>query len=446
MKTEEFGIIADGQTIETQKIQQAIDNCAENGEVLVFTSGVYKTGTLFLRDNSRIILEKGAEISGIPNLEHFSNYGGTFVDAVGIIRGKALLVANNVKNIELSGNGKICGNGGLYEKKFKEKPFLVRFVNCEGIRVSGVTMTESISWCFHIDKCKDVHVDSIKIYNRCSGNNDGIDIDSSENVLIENCDVSSEDDAICLKSTSRRICKNICIKNCRVSSDCAGFKIGTESVGDFENVTCEDCEFYDVYACGIKITPADGAVVRNVKIKNVKMTNCTGPIFVSASLRNRAYAGESRSTPSGIINLEIENLKADVIKGKPKGSYMVEIDGGKPTDSEEYLNTLYDYNGWCEGLGGIIISGSTKSYAENIIFKNLDINLPGGFKDDNHKFKVREMGFLYPEYHRLDPVPAKGIYVRHAQNVTFENIRLTYKEEDIRQEIFTEDAKNVRIL
>lgn len=446
MKIKEFGIIADGQTIETQKIQNAIDECSKRGEVLIFDQGIYKTGTLFLQDNSKIILEKGAVISGIPSPEFFADYGGTFVDAVNIVRGKALLVASGVKNIEISGEGKICGNGGLYDKKLRERPFLVRFVNCENIRISDVTMMNSISWCFHIDKCKDVRVNSIKVYNRCSGNNDGIDIDSSEDVLIENCDVSTEDDAVCLKSTSQKSCKNIHIKNCRISSDCAGFKIGTESVGDFENVVCEDCEFYDVYACGIKITLADGAVARDIKIKNVKMRNCTGPIFVSTSLRNREYAGAKRQTPSKIINLQIENLKADVIKGNSKGTYNIGIDGGKPNDPEEYLKTLYDYGGWCEGLGGIIISGSTKEYVENIILKNMDITLPGGFMDREHKFKVREMGSLYPEYHRFDPVPAKGIYIRHAKNVSIENVNFTYKQEDIRQEIYTEDAQKIKLV
>ncbi len=439
----EFGLIGDGIAVETEKLQAAIDECANNGKTLVISAGVYKTGTIFLRDNSKLVLEEDAVISGIPELSAYAVYGATFVDAVNTVRGKAILVANGVKNIKISGEGKITGNGHQFDKTLKEKPFLVRFINSENIEISGISMEESVSWCFHIDKSKDVHVDGINIYNCGNENNDAIDIDSSENVLIENCDITSSDDAVCLKSTSNKICKNVHIKNCRIKTECAGFKFGTESVGDFENIVCEDCYFYDVFACGIKITVTDGAVARNIKLKNIKMDNCTGPIFICAGLRNREYAGEKKETPSNIINLEIDGLVADIIKAPSRGYYNIGIDGGKEGDPEEFLKSLYDYGDWCEALGGIIISGSVKATIQNIVLKNMDISLPGGFADDKWKFNVREMGGLYPEFHRFDPVPAKGIYIRHADGVTFENVKLSYKADDIREEIYTEDVKNV---
>lgn len=439
----EFGAVGSGQITETEILQKAIDECAASGEVLKFSAGTYKTGTIFLRDNSKVVLEKDAVISGIPELSAYAVYGGTFVDAVNRIRGKAILVASSVKDVEISGEGKITGNGHQFDKETNDRPFLVRFVNSENIKVSGITMEESVSWCFHIDKCKNIYVDGIKVYNRGNENNDGIDIDSSENVTLINCDVSSGDDAICLKSTSRKVCKDIYVKNCKISTECGGFKIGTESVGDYENIVCEDCYFYDVLACGIKITVTDGAVAKNVKIKNVKMDNCTGPIFISAGLRQREYAGEKKDTPSNVINLEIDGLTADVIKAPSRGYYNIGIDGGKPSDPEEFLKSLYDYGDWCEALGGIIISGSEKATIENITLRNMDINLPGGFTDTEWKFNVREMGRLYPEFHRFDPVPAKGIYIRHANGVTFENVKLSYKADDIREEIYTEDAIEV---
>lgn len=439
----DFGATGDGKTDDTVSLQKAIDECAANGTRLKISRGIYKTGTIFLRDNSNIVLKRGAVISGIPELSAYANYGGTFVDAVNRIRGKAILVACDVKNIEITGRGKITGNGHQFDKETNDRPFLVRFVNSEDIKVKGIRMEESVSWCFHIDKCKNVYVDGIKVYNRGNENNDGIDIDSSENVTLINCDVSSGDDAICLKSTSRRVCRDIYVKNCKISTECGGFKIGTESVGDYENIVCENCYFYDVLACGIKITVTDGAVAKNVKIKDVKMDNCTGPIFISAGLRQREYAGEKKDTPSNVINLEIDGLVADVIKAPSRGYYNIGIDGGKEGDPEEFLKSLYDYGDWCEALGGIIISGSEKAKIENISLKNMEIDLPGGFTDENWEFNVREMGTLYPEFHRFDPVPAKGIYIRHASGVTFENVELTYKAHDIRDEIYTEDAENV---
>lgn len=437
----EFGAVGNGISVETEVIQTAIDECAKTGEILKFSKGIYKTETLFLRTDSNIVIEKDAVISGIPEITAYKDNGATFVDAVNTIRGKALVTAVNAKNISLSGNGKITGNGPEFDKTLKEKPFLVRFAGCENVKISDVSLENSVSWCLHIDKCRDVGLFGIKIRNRGCENNDGIDIDSSNNVKIIKCDVSSGDDGICLKSTSKRPCTDIYVKDCRVSSDCGGFKIGTESVGDFENIVCEDCYFYNVLAGGIKITPTDGAVVKNVKIKNAVMDNCTGPVFIACGVRNREYAGEYKDTFSKIINLEIDGLKADVIPAPARGYYNIGIDGGKESDSAEFLKTLYDYKGWCEALGGIILSGTQNDCMENIVLKNLNISLPGGFTDENWDFNVREMGTLYPEFHRFDPVPAKGIFARHINGMTLENIAISYKSPDIREEMVFEDVK-----
>lgn len=438
----EFGAFGNGIAVDTQAIQSALDFCAETNEVLCVSKGVYKTETIFLRDNSRVFFEEGGVLSGIPELSAYKDNGATFVDAVNTIRGKALVVAHNVKNISIWGKGTITGNGSDFNKTLKEKPFLVRIVDSENIKIADVNLESSVSWCLHIDKCENVEIDGVKVYNRGCENNDGIDIDSCSNVRLVNCDVSSGDDAVCLKSTSKKACTDVYIKNCRISSDCAGFKIGTESVGDFRNIICEDCYFYDVLACGIKITPTDGAMVENVKIKNAVMDNCTGPIFIATGERNRAYVDEGRKDKSQIINFEIDGFKADTIKAPSRGYYNIGIDGGKEGDSEEFLKSLYDYKDWCESIGGIIISGTKSTRLQNITLKNLDIRLPGGFTDKSHLFRVREMGTLYPEFHRFDPVPAKGIFIRHADGVTIENVCLSYKEKDIRSQIVTEDTNN----
>ncbi len=440
-----FGAVGDGICVETEVLQNAIDTCAKENEVLHISSGTYKTETLFLRDNSNIVLEEGACISGIPELSAYKDNGATFVDAVNTIRGKALVIAHKAKNISLTGKGTITGNGPQFDKTLKEKPFLVRFVDCENVTVKDVRMEHSVSWCFHIDKCKNVFVSGITVYNRGCENNDGIDIDSCEHVHLVGCDVSSADDGICLKSTSKRPCTDILVEDCRVSSDCGGFKLGTESVGDFKDIVCRNCYFYDVLAGGIKITVTDGAFVENVTIENAVMDNCTGPIFIINGTRNRDYAGEHKDVYSKIVNLTIDGLKADVIKAPSRGYYNIGIDGGKEGDPEEFLKTLYDYKDWCEALGGIIISGTKDDKIENVVLKNLDVTLPGGFTDDKWEFNVREMGTLYPEFHRFDPVPAKGVYIRHADGVHLENIKLSYKEDDIREEIVTEDAVNVTV-
>ena len=395
----DFGATGDGKTDDTESIQKAIDECAAAGTALKFSSGTYRTGTIFLRDNSKIIIKRGAVISGIPELLAYGDCG------------KAILVASDVKNIEVSGHGKITGNEQDSNKETNDRPSLVHFVNSEDIKVSGIRIEESVSSCFHIDKCKKIYVRGIKVYNPGNENNDGIVIDSSENIKLINCKVSSGGDAVCLKSTSDFVCRDVYVKNCKISAEQCGFKTGAESVGDYENIVCENCYFYDILACGIKVTVCDGAIAKDVKIRNIKMDNCAGPIFISS-------AGEE-DTPSSIINLEIDGLVADVIKA-PSGD--------------------------CGELGGIIISGTEKAKVQNISLRNMEIDLPGGFTDENCKFDVWEMDSHNAEFHSFGPVPAKGIYIRHTSGVIIEDVELTYKEPDIRDEIYTEDVENIEFI
>ncbi len=418
-----FGAVGDGVSVDTAAIQRAIDTCASEGKTLVICAGTYYTGTLLLKSGLHMILEEGAEILGSTCMEDYFAYS-PFVDAVGVTRGKALIIAYDVENVTVEGSGTINGNGKhvVYEM---DRPFLFKLEKSRNITVRGVHLTGSVCWCLHIDRCKDVNVEQVSIYNRGLENNDGIDIDASENVWIDGCDINCGDDAICLKTTSVNPCRNIHAKNCRISTNWGAFKIGTESAGDFSDIIIEDSYFYDVMGGGIKIVPVDGGFVRNVVVRNIKMVNCTGPIFIANGRRNRVYFGEQNPNISGMENILIENIQADVVKAPLHGFYFGED--------------------WGEALGGILISGIPQRKVEGITLRNLQLDLPGGFTEERTEYHVREMADMYPEFHRFDPVPAKGVYIRHAKNIKLENVQLTYKKEDTRAELYVEDADGVEV-
>lgn len=418
-----FGAAGNGVDLDTAAIQKAIDTCAAEGKILVFSPGTYYTGTLLLKSGLHMILEAGAQILGSTNMADYFAYS-PFVDAVGVTRGKALIMAYDADNVTVEGSGTINGNGKnvVYEN---DRPFLFKLEKSRNVTVRGIRLEGSVCWCLHIDRCKNVLADHVTIYNRGLENNDGIDIDASENVLIDGCDINCGDDAICLKSTSVQPCRNIHAKNCRVSTNWGGFKIGTESAGDFSDIIMEDSYFYDVMGGGIKIVPVDGGNVRNVIVRNITMDNCTGPIFIATGSRNREYLGQTNENHSEIHNVLIENIKADVIKAPLHGFYFGED--------------------WGEALGGILMSGTPEKKIEGITLRNLQLDLPGGFTEEKTEYHVREMNDMYPEFHRFDPVPAKGVYIRHAENIKLENVQLTYKKDDTRAEMYVEDATGVEV-
>ena len=418
-----FGAVGDGKTVDTAAIQKAIDTCAEQKDTLVITPGTYYTGTLFLKNDLHMVLQEGAKLLGVTDVNDY--YASSpFVDAVGVTRGRAMIVAYDVENLCIEGSGTIDGNGKnvVYEN---DRPFLFNVEECRNVTLRGIRLEGSVSWCLHIDRSRDVLVEKVTIYNRGLENNDGIDVDASENVVIDGCDINCGDDAICLKATSVNPCRNIHAKNCRVSTNWGAIKIGTESAGDFSNIIIEDCYFYDVMGGGIKIVPVDGGFVRDVIVRNIKMVNCTGPIFIANGRRNRIYLGKQNPNISGTDNILIENIQADVIKAPLHGFYFGED--------------------WGEALGGVLISGIPERKIGGITLRNLQLDLPGGFTEEKSEYKVREMADMYPEFHRFDPVPAKGVYIRHAENIKLENVQLTYKKDDVRAEMYMEDADAVEV-
>ena len=412
-----FGVLPNSSEIQTKKIQIAIDECAKSGDTLVFLEGVYNSGTLCFRSNAKIKLEKGAVISGAHDLSHYPDNEASFVDAVGRKRGKCLAIAYKTENLEIFGEGEICGNGQAF---LDERPFLFRFIEAKNCKLSGIKLSASPSWCLHINQSSNIEIDGISIDNRVNANNDGIDIDSSKNISIKNSHIVSDDDGICLKSTSDIPCKGITVRNCKISSGWGAIKIGTESMGDFSDISIEDCYVYDTLGGGIKIVPTDGGSVDGVSIKNIKMDNTAGPIFIISGTRMREYMGKCKKTKSFIKNVLIENITADTVSAPERGEW----DGGV----------------WGNAHGEIIISGTKENPIENLTLKNIKADLPGGIKD-YEEHEVPYVGEKYPEFHRMDIVPAKGIFARDVLGLNLENVSLTYKEEDVREEIVLENVK-----
>jgi len=407
----------------TIEMQSAIDACEKDGGgTLVFPSGIYLIGTIMLKSNVTLNLEKGAVLLGSENIEDYPESPASFVDAVGHTRGRCLILAHKAKKSAIIGEGEIRGNGAAFFEDSPHhliRPFLVRLVECEDVTVRGVKLTDAAAWCLHLFNCDSADIDGVDIHNRVNNNNDGIDIDSSCNVRIRRCNVSSGDDAICLKTTGLMPCENILVEDCRVSSDCAGFKIGTESVGDFRNIIVRRCYFEDVFCCMLKITPVDGAQVENVTVEDIEFKNCTGPIFVSLGERLRQYAGVGRTDYSSITNLVLRNIHGSAID-----FVLTRTFGGKP---------------WGNALGEIVLSGSPCVKLKNILLQDFDIQMPGNV-DYIPENEAPEMGTQYPEFHLFGVLPSHGVFLRHIENIRMENVHISLKNPDVRPKTACQDV------
>jgi polygalacturonase len=422
-----YGAVGDGVAADTKALQGAVDAChAVGGGVVLLTAGTYRIGTVWLKSNVELRLVEGAELLGSLSLADYSK------DNQGAIEGPAfdecLLYAENAENIRITGDGSVNGRGS--EKNFPikleggslgDRPMLIRFVDCQNIVFSGVTLKDAASWCTHLVSCEDIVIRGVKIDSHVNRNNDGLDLDGCKNVLIENCNIRSGDDSICPKSTTTRICENIVVKNCRVQSNTSAFKCGTSSRGGFKNITVSNCDFSDTRMGAIKLLAVDGGIMEDITIENIVMNNVEGPIFIRLANRGRTYHKPTEQIqgkdvePEGAAvgscrNIRIRNIKATVTS---------------------------DIQKRC----GIMISGIPGHCIENVVLENIEVSYPGGGTAEDAAREVPEDIARYPEQFFFGVLPSWGAYIRHARHVEFRNVKMSVRSPDAREKFVLVDVE-----
>jgi hypothetical protein len=368
-------------------------------------------------------LENGAVLKGSPRIEDYPEVGGEFTDAIGQKRNRCLIYAEGTTGTAITGQGAIDGNGGAFGDAQDGRPFLVRFVDCKDIQVSGVTMKDSPGWVSHYLGCENVLVQGITIYSHTNGNNDGIDIDSCRRFRIAACDLDCGDDAICIKSTRATPSENIVVTGCVIRSIWGALKLGTESVGDFRNIIISDCVIRDTCGGGLKIISMDGCRLENVQINNIIMDNVSGPIFIRLGARLRRYHADQPERPVGILrNVSLRNITGTVWE-------------------EGCL--LY---GKLKRKAGIIITGLPGHPIEDLRLEGIRFTFPGGgTAADAAHYAVPEQPTEYPEFPSFHPIPAWGFYLRHVKGLTLRDVDLKLAGSDARSAFFTEDVSGLQL-
>jgi len=302
----DFDAKGDGTTVDTVAIQKAIDACSNlGGGTVQVPPGRYVTGTILLKSGVTLDLSSGATLLGSLNPADYRLLE-PFVDGVGVDRGYALIGCIDARQVRVSGRGIIDGRGAALQAAGGNipaaKPFLLRCLRSSGLVVEGVSLVNSSAWTFHISQCSKVRVSGVSIRSLGLANNDGIDIDSSQDVQVEACTIETGDDAICLKTTSVEPCKDITVMGCTLSTRCAAFKIGTESAGDFSGIRVRDCHVIEARLGAIKLLSVDGAHITDVLVENIRVDDADTPIFMRLGARGRTFQPDAVARPVGTLS------------------------------------------------------------------------------------------------------------------------------------------------
>ncbi len=369
-----FGALADGKTVNTKVIQEAIDTAHRNGGgCVVIPEGTFLSGALFFHPGVDLHLEKNAILRSTVNMEDFPIVSTRFE---GMERNWrcALLNFNYSKGVQVSGKGTIDGQGVAWKAlPFGQngRPRLICFTGCDGGRIADVQLRDQASWGVHVLYTDEFTISGVDIRAEHSiPSSDGLDIDSSTNVHITGVYMDVNDDCISIKSgkdtDGRRVgrpSENILIENCHFAYGHGGVAIGSEISGGVRSVTVRNC-YMDSDNWGpirFKSQPSRGGVVENITFENIFLNNTRSMLDI-----NMEWRMVGPDIPAAEVLTQLKNIRMINVNGNVKNAGTVHGFTGSPFRS----GTLFFEN--------CVINAETDlktANAEGISFEGLTINL-----------------------------------------------------------------------
>lgn len=428
-----------------QFINLAIEQAGITGGTVLIAGGDYVTTTVTLKSDVTLFIESDSSLSSNKTGKGYESHG-------------AILFAENVHNITITGGGKINGNGNYFGRKpqadrnFTENAEYIdvikmrrdyrsqlRFAhpnkygspvvlkNCTNVNVNNFIIENSASWSFKLIDCDGVSISNFVINNnRNVANADGIDIAGSSNVNISHCFISTADDGIVIKNAlwlgNKGAMSNISISDCEIISRTNSVKIGTETTYDIFNVNVNHCKLFmtDLYpgtVSGIAIESCDGSKVYDVNISNIEMDRCTCPIFIRLGNRNRA----------SIVNAQTSNAieYGKKVKFVPCAEKSTFDEKGEVRDI-----TISNIKASGAELPVIVVGYKQRGRVhrvENLLLKNIDIEYADIPEIIDRRLFIPEYPEEYPESWRFRNLPAYALWSRHTKNFRLENFTCKHK-------------------
>lgn len=421
-------------------LQPEIDaKSASGGGEVVVPAGKHEFLPFELKSGVTLRLEKGVHLLASTNICDYPVRDGSPV----------LIGAYDATNIAIVGEGVIDGRGGAFREKTplpgesqpQTVPVMFRFSRCRNLKLEDFHYRDGAAWGLHLRNCDGVEARRLKAFNHSNQANDGIDIES-RNVLIEDCDFDTDDDALVFKSESDPsfAITNIEVCNCRLASCCNAIKFGTGSYGLWRDIDIHDCIVerpgkswrFDwrkpslqwpspcagflkgmpgvtnavTGLAAIAIEVVDGGRLENVKVRNIDIrAGYQTPIFVRMERRHPPKGEE----PTCLRNVLIENV-----------------------------------GGTAESRIACSVTGLPYARPTGITLRNVALRFPGGGTAEDAAKVPRECETDYPDNYMFDQeaLPAWGFYIRHADNIRFENVSLSLLSPDARPEIVRDDVKD----
>lgn len=264
----EYGIADDG-TVQTKKIQELIDKVsAEGGGTIVISGGTYLSGALRFKQGVHLRLESDGVLKGSDDIRDYP-LCETRIEGESCLYFPALVNADGLDGFSITGEGTIDGNGMRFWQNFwlrrawnpactnkeEQRPRLVFLSHCSNVRLEGVTFQNSPFWTTHIYKCDHVKYLGCRILSPHAPvggpSTDAIDIDACRDILVKNCYMAVNDDAVALKGGK------------------GPWADTAPENGSNERIIIEDCEYGFCHGCltfGSECVHSRNIIMRGIKV------------------------------------------------------------------------------------------------------------------------------------------------------------------------------------
>eukprot|EP00928_Gymnodinium_smaydae_P012119 TRINITY_DN14409_c0_g1_i1.p1 TRINITY_DN14409_c0_g1~~TRINITY_DN14409_c0_g1_i1.p1 ORF type:complete len:466 (+),score=49.62 TRINITY_DN14409_c0_g1_i1:67-1398(+) len=363
-----FGAAGDGTTDDTVAVRRAAAAVAQAGRgMLLFPAGpggkaaVYLTGAFNISSNTRVEVESGATLLASTRGEDWPLIDVAAVmpqwgysrDCDKVNEGcrlthQSFLFSWNTTNVSFGGGGVIDCNARFdtwwaCAHNFSRspcngysRPHCVLVTSAANVVMEDLHVRNSPDWTLHFSSVHHLRVRRMNVSNPAGAPNaDGIDVDCSQDVIVEDSTFSVGDDALCVKSgidffgrRYHRPSRDIIFRRIHVGAG-HGITIGSETSGDISNVLFEDIDMQGT-SLGIRMKSqrGRGGTVSNVTYRNIRMSEIRGSC-VTVSLNYHPGLPVTNATATPVFRgIDMDNVHCEsgrssfAIDGLPEQSIL----------------------------------------------------------------------------------------------------------------------------
>ena len=373
-----------------------LDAVESGGGRVIIPAGYWRcNGPIHLRSGIELHFSEGAFVKFSPEPSLYLPNVLCRWEGVNLYNYSSVIYGHKLSDIAISGKGVLDGGAEIWssfraqqdpdkekarragengvpisERQFGEghflRPSMLHLLECDRISIKDITLTNSSFWMIHPVYCRNIviqntHCDSMFI------NNDGVDIDSCSEVLIDSCTFRNGDDGIAMKAGRDKDAwdtgiptRNVVIQNCDIPEALHGFAIGSEMSGSVENIYVHNCRigYIKAEAIQFKSNKDRGGIIKNVHLQDITVKHA-GAHFIFFTNDYHSYRGGE--APTEFSDIKLKDISCDYAKNAIHLQGLEE----KPLSHISFENiTVKDAD----------CAFSCREFVENISFENTIIN------------------------------------------------------------------------